>query len=188
MPIVYATAPSAIEEERRLFYVGVTRARTTLAISWSRARIPGARGSRGPTRFLDGIRPDAEAAGPAGSGSRRGGGRPARTVARCRGCDRPLSTAAERKIGRCSVCPASYDEELFERLRAWRSAQAQEQRLPAYCVFTDATLVAIAEMRPADTRALVTIPGIGQTKATRYGGDVLALCAAGPAGCGNDGS
>jgi len=78
------------------------------------------------------------------------------------------------------VCPASYDEELFDRLRAWRSAQAREQRLPAYCVFTDATLVAIAEMRPADARALVTIPGIGQTKATRYGGDVVALCAGEP--------
>jgi len=180
VPIVYATTPAAVEEERRLFYVGLTRARTTLAISWSRARTPGARGNRGPTRFLDGIRPSDDSAPATGSGGRRGGGRSARTVARCRGCDRPLSTAAERKIGRCSVCPASYDEELFDRLRAWRSAQAREQRLPAYCVFTDATLVAIAEMRPADARALVTIPGIGQTKATRYGGDVVALCAGEP--------
>jgi len=180
VPIVYATTPSAIEEERRLFYVGVTRARTTLSISWSRARIPGARGNRGPTRFLDGIRPDAEAGPAAGSGGRRGA-RTTRTVARCRGCDRPLSTAAERKIGRCSVCPASYDEELFERLRTWRSARAQEQQLPAYCVFTDATLVAIAEIRPADTGALITIPGIGQAKAGKYGDDVVALCAGAPA-------
>jgi len=98
-------------------------------------------------------------------------------VARCRGCDRPLGGAAERKIGRCAVCPPTYDEELFERLRAWRSAQAQQQQLPAYCVFTDATLVAIAEQRPRDTGGLVTIPGIGQAKVAKYGGDVLALCA-----------
>jgi len=177
MPIVYATTPQAVEEERRLFYVGVTRARSRLLVSWSAARTPGARGSRGPTRFLDGIAPaDRPGAGSDSAGGRRRQ-RATRTVTRCRGCERPLSTAAERKIGRCNNCPATYDEELFERLRSWRSAQAQEQKLPAYCVFTDATLVAIAEMRPVDDRALVRIPGIGQAKLDRYGEQVLALCA-----------
>ena len=36
----------------------------------------------------------------------------------CRECGRPLATAAEKKRGRCADCPASYDEELFEQLRA----------------------------------------------------------------------
>ena len=177
MPIVYATTPAAVEEERRLFYVGITRARSVLSVSWSAARTPGARGNRGPTRFLDGIVSSDRAAGDHEASTGRRRGRPSRTVARCRGCGRPLGSAVERKTRRCTNCPACYDEHLFEQLRAWRSAQAHEQRLPAYCVFTDATLVAIAEMRPADTRALVAIPGIGKSKLDRYGAQVLALCA-----------
>src|SRR3712207_8307056 len=42
-------------------------------------------------------------------------------------------------------CPPTYDEALFERLREWRSRTAAEAKVPAYVVFTDATLVAIAE-------------------------------------------
>ena len=55
MPIVYADTPAAVEEERRLLYVGVTRARDRLHVSWAAARSPGGRGSRGASRFLDGL-------------------------------------------------------------------------------------------------------------------------------------
>ena len=51
--------------------------------------------------------------------------------------------------------------------------------MPAYVVFTDATLTAIAEQRPSDTSALVAIPGIGANKLDRYGEAVLALVAEG---------
>jgi DNA helicase-2/ATP-dependent DNA helicase PcrA len=88
-----------------------------------------------------------------------------------------LSSTAERKIGRCENCPATYDEELFERLRSWRVERAAEEKVPAYVVFTDLTLQAIAETRPADRRALLKIAGIGEAKLTRYGDDVLALVA-----------
>ena len=59
MPIVHARTPTAIEEERRLLYVAVTRAREHLYLSWSPVRAPGARtrgASRPRSRFLDGIR------------------------------------------------------------------------------------------------------------------------------------
>ena len=59
MPIVHARTPDAIEEERRLLYVAVTRAREHLYLSWSPARTPGARtrgASRPRSRFLDEIR------------------------------------------------------------------------------------------------------------------------------------
>ncbi len=176
MPFVYAQTPAAIQEERRLFYVGVTRARDGLHVSWSAARSPGARGSRGPTRFLDGIRP----ADPVDAGSRGRAERASRTpkqVRRCRSCGRPLNGAAERKIGRCDACPATYDEELYERLRSWRTEQASAQRLPAYCVFTDATLTAIAETLPADPASLIRVPGVGHAKLDKYGADVIAICA-----------
>ena len=56
VPISYATTPAAVEEERRLLYVGVTRAREHLHLSWASARSPGGRASRQPSRFLDGVR------------------------------------------------------------------------------------------------------------------------------------
>jgi DNA helicase-2/ATP-dependent DNA helicase PcrA len=57
MPITYADTPAAVEEERRLLYVGITRARAHLWISWSLARHPGGQARRKPSRFLAGMRP-----------------------------------------------------------------------------------------------------------------------------------
>ncbi|MGN6742027.1 MAG: DNA helicase RecQ [Amnibacterium sp.] len=67
---------------------------------------------------------------------------------------------------------------LFERLRTWRAAQAKEQGVPAYVVFGDATLKALATARPGSLSALGAISGIGAAKLERYGEAVLALLAA----------
>jgi DNA helicase-2/ATP-dependent DNA helicase PcrA len=83
------------------------------------------------------------------------------------------------KLRRCGECPSDVDVELLERLKDWRRSTAKEQQVPAYVVFTDATLTAIAEQRPADPAALVAIPGIGAGKLDRYGAAVLALVAEG---------
>jgi DNA helicase-2/ATP-dependent DNA helicase PcrA len=175
LPISYAETPAQLAEERRLLYVGVTRARRWLRLSWSLTRTPGGRGSRPASRFLDGVRPIGSTltVGSTGADARRPR---SRAVPRCRVCGAPLSAAADRKIGRCGDCPSSVDELLFERLRAWRLERAQEQKVPAYVVFTDATLTAIAESKPGDEKALAKIPGVGRTKLDRYGGDVLQLC------------
>ena len=68
--------------------------------------------------------------------------------AHCRSCGQPLTDAAERKIGRHTDCPATYDDSTMGLLAEWRRQEAAEQKLPAYCIFTDATLVALAEARP----------------------------------------
>ena len=104
----------------------------------------------------------------------------AKGVANCRECGRPLGTTAERKVGRCEDCPASYDEELFERLRAWRVQRAGAESVPAYVVFTDLTLQAIAEVKPVDAAALLRVNGIGAAKLEKYADDVLALVAGEP--------
>ena len=57
LPITYAESPTEVEEERRLLYVGITRARHTLAVSWAWARNPGGRATRQPSRFLDPLLP-----------------------------------------------------------------------------------------------------------------------------------
>jgi DNA helicase-2/ATP-dependent DNA helicase PcrA len=174
VPITHAVTPLAVEEERRLLYVGLTRAREGLTVSWSLARTPGARPSRGPSRFLAGVLPGAPGARPA---ARRSARRRSRTPSQCRVCQRPLGDAVERKLERCRGCPGSYDEVLYERLRSWRTERSAEEKVPAYCIFTDATLTVIAETRPRDAAALVKVPGIGQVKLDKYGSEILTLCA-----------
>ena len=71
------------------------------------------------------------------------------------------------------------DRGLFESLREWRAGQAREQGVPAYIVFGDATLRALAEHRPASLGELDAISGIGQKKRDAYGEQVLEVIAAG---------
>lgn len=169
LPISYALdSPTAVEEERRLLYVGMTRARVDLHLSWSLARQPGGRASRKPSRFLDPLLPEQARPAPTSSANRR--------ARMCKTCGGPLGTAAEKSRGRHEDCPAPYDEELFERLRSWRREAAGNK--PAFTVFTDATLEAIAEVRPDSPTALLRISGVGKSKLEAYGEDVLALIAA----------
>ncbi|MBE8472466.1 ATP-dependent DNA helicase UvrD2 [Streptomyces justiciae] len=192
MPITYAKTDEQIEEERRLLYVGVTRAREHLHVSWALSRSPGGRPNRRPSRFLDGLRPGSVmTAGritTAGSGGvERGftGGagadvvprRTQRTPARCRVCGRTLTDAGEMKLMRCEDCPSDMDEGLYERLREWRGIQARLSGQPDFCVFTDRTLMAIAETEPSSPVELSRIPGVLKRKLDRYGADVLAICA-----------
>jgi DNA helicase II / ATP-dependent DNA helicase PcrA len=174
LPISHALAhgpeSEPVEEERRLLYVGITRARVHLALSWALSRSPGGRQSRKPSRFLNGIAPQTRA-DPAPAKSRRNRG--AKT--RCRICNQDLTTPAAIMLRRCETCSADIDEELLTRLKAWRLDVAKEQKVPAYVVFTDNTLIAIAELLPDDEAALIAIPGIGARKLEQYGPDVLDL-------------
>ncbi|MFE1439283.1 ATP-dependent DNA helicase UvrD2 [Streptomyces sp. NPDC058739] len=190
MPITYARTDEQIEEERRLLYVGITRARERLHVSWALSRSPGLRPNRRPSRFLDGLRPGTgTAVGRAGSGTAGGvergfagaaravPRRTQRTPARCRVCGRTLTDAGEMKLMRCEDCPSDMDEALYERLHEWREVQALRSGQPAFCVFTDKTLMAIAEAAPAGPVELARIPGVLTRKLDRYGADVLAICA-----------
>ncbi|CDR06706.1 UvrD/REP helicase [Streptomyces iranensis] len=189
VPITYAKTEQQIEEERRLLYVGVTRARRHLTLSWALSRAPGGRASRRPTRFLNGLRPGSQAVGaraPGGGGgiergaaaSGGGGGvRKRRGPVHCRVCGRALTDAGEMKLMRCEGCPSELDEALYERLRDWRAEQAGLLGQPTYCVFTDKTLLAIAEAVPGTEPELAHISGVGRRKLDRFGADVLALCA-----------
>ncbi|MCM3687521.1 DNA helicase RecQ [Kocuria rosea] len=68
-------------------------------------------------------------------------------------------------------------QELFQRLRAWRSGVAKEQGVPAYVVFTDATLAAIAQARPDSLSELRAVSGVGDAKLERYGESVRQVVA-----------
>jgi DNA helicase-2/ATP-dependent DNA helicase PcrA len=86
----------------------------------------------------------------------------------------PTAPVVRRTGKRPKVVLEGAAGELFERLRAWRSQAAQSQSVPAYVVFTDATLQAIAETRPGNLIELSSLPGIGARKLDLYGEDVLA--------------
>jgi DNA helicase II / ATP-dependent DNA helicase PcrA len=105
LPIVYAQSAAAIEEERRLLYVGVTRARDQLFLSWSLARAPGGRQARTPSRFLAGLpgRPPGRSRKAVGGNLDRYPSAPASRAGRTRG--RPSGT--EQMSGRARRVPAS---------------------------------------------------------------------------------
>jgi DNA helicase-2/ATP-dependent DNA helicase PcrA len=172
MPITYADTPAAVEEERRLLYVGITRARAHLWISWSLARTPGGQARRKPSRFLAGLRPESATDRADSSGTRK---RKSRKAILCKQCQAPLASSRERNRGYCADCPVPYDEELFESLKAWRKLRADSESVPAFVVFSDATLEAIAEVRPQDRRGLLMINGIGAAKLEKYADDVLEI-------------
>ena len=90
---------------------------------------------------------------------------------------RPASSSRARKASAADALDAG-DRGLFEALRAWRAETAREQGVPAYIVFGDATLRALAEHRPASLADLDGITGIGAKKREAYGEGVLAVIAA----------
>lgn len=161
LPISLAEGPAAVEEERRLLYVGVTRAREHLVISYSRARNPGGRASRKPTRFLDGIWPSEDADG---------------------GPARRRASAGASPRARAKQAAADFEADndpttiaLFEELRAWRAEVAKEASRPAYTVFADATLRSIAVVKPTALPQLSLIRGVGAVKLQEYGAEVLRV-------------
>ena len=163
----------SVDEERRLLYVALTRARESLHCHWARRRTFGTRASRrSPSPWLEAIATAVGAGGaeltPAESARRAAGARS--------GGRRPRTAASAGDL----VGP---DRDLFEQLRSWRRDQARAADVPAFVIFNDAVLQEVARRRPGDRAALLEVPGIGPVKVERFGDDLLGIVAgaAGPA-------
>lgn len=146
LPFRSGRAEADPEEERRLLYVGITRARRHLFLSWPLDP------RTEPSRFLDelGVRIAVRETRRALTGAR------------------PFPVAVPAGIG-----------QLFDRLKEWRKRRAQTDGVPAYVVFHDRTLVAIAEERPRSRAALASLPGVGPAKLERYADEILELTSTG---------
>lgn len=185
VPIGHAATAADLAEERRLFYVAVTRAEQELHCTWAGRRTFGTRTvERQPSPYLDEVEVACSAL--------RAGDVPAdwathlaalRAERESRGSASPArssrSGASKSRRGGALSDLRPEDEALFEALKAWRAAQARAASMPAYVIFHDTTLASIASERPGSTAELLTVPGIGPAKAGRYGDDVLAVVAAG---------
>jgi ATP-dependent DNA helicase RecQ len=87
----------------------------------------------------------------------------------------PRRPAWDAPVDAEAGAPPEVDETLLARLKAWRSEQAREQSVPAYVIFHDSTLSAIAAAQPRDLIALSAISGIGAKKLDRYGRALLEV-------------
>jgi ATP-dependent DNA helicase RecQ len=86
------------------------------------------------------------------------------------------STKAKSKTDEADLdAPA---QGVFTALKAWRAEVARAHDLPAYVIFNNNTLKALAQLRPTDADELVGVPGIGAKKLEAYGDEVLRVIAA----------
>ena len=169
VPIAQADTPVARAEERRLLYVATTRAERELHCSWAERRTFGARTlTRSPSTYLPAIEAAVKAAGEGAPGDWR------RFLADGR---HQLRTGGTRRPSGVLPVLEGADPTLFQALKAWRAAMAKRSGVPAYVIFHDTTLAALAQAKPRDRSGLLAVPGLGPVKAERYGADVLAVLA-----------
>ncbi len=162
LPVSQAADEASLAEERRLLYVGITRARRHLILSWAEAR-PSSSGRpqrRKPSRFLDIL----------GAGEARGAGSAASS-------SRPR---AGREPGAARARLSADDAVIFDALRAWRLERARAEQVSPFIVAYDTVIAQIAERRPRSSGELLAIPGIGPGKVEKYGAEILAIVAGTP--------
>jgi DNA helicase-2/ATP-dependent DNA helicase PcrA len=188
-----------ITEERRLLYVGLTRARTHLNVTWCSG------GRRTPSRFVAelGVGRAAPEGSPAARKRKKIDGHAAvegMAVKLQGGFSGEVVSVDEHGAlvsltggGQMAV---RYDDTvevdgvrkplvrpepggpLYSALKEWRLTRSKEDSVPAYVVFHDATLGEIAAAKPQSLGQLAAIPGVGPSKLDRYGPALLELIAA----------
>jgi DNA helicase-2/ATP-dependent DNA helicase PcrA len=192
VPIGHAKDEDALAEERRLFYVAVTRAERELLCTWAEERTFGTRtAKRTRSPYLDEVEVAVRALEAAdvpadwvkhlsaqrarladltGTGGRtrrsRSGKGPAQARA-AHGQSRP-PTVGDLEASDLAV---------FDALRAWRSTQAKAAAVPAYVIFKDQVLVEVASRRPRSHQELLDVSGVGEMKLQRFGEAILGIVA-----------
>jgi DNA helicase-2/ATP-dependent DNA helicase PcrA len=167
VPIGHAKTPDAMAEEQRLLYVAITRAEDLLSCSWAEQRTFGTRSvSRMPSPWLDRIESPTDVRHLA----------PGVTAKRVAGERSRVRAGRGNQVGAIATKPlVPPDDPLLVALKSWRTTTARAANVPAYVVFADATLEAVAHKRPTSRTALLALPGLGPVKAERYGDTLLAL-------------
>ena len=150
LPIRQANSDDEIAEERRLLYVGLTRARRHLELSWADRRDA----RRRPSRFLAALE---------GRASVRG------RVNIIPGA--PMNAGSTRRA-------RDEDSPLMNALREWRLTAARSDGVPAYVIAPDTLLIDIAAQRPTTIPALRRMKGMGPSRLARYGAEIIEITTA----------
>ncbi len=156
LPIRQAESDEELAEERRLLYVGLTRARLHLALSWAERRSgAGDRDvRRRPSRFLEPL-----------DGRRAHAGR----VTVIPGAPRPAAPRRDRAGRRVDETP------LMAALKDWRLTAARSDGVSADVIAPDSLLEAIEDHRPSTIPALRRVKGMGPSCLARYGEEMIAI-------------
>ncbi len=176
VPIGQADNQDAWDEERRLLYVAVTRAEQELHCSWAKTRTFGSRTtSRNRSPWLDNIDAARTSSERPADGDWRAQLRLIREraeAAKAAGVPGIRGTRnAHVQIG------TNADPKVLEVLKKWRAAKARATGVPAFVIFHDTTLAAVAEAIPSNRAELVALPGVGSVKVERYGDEIIAVLA-----------
>lgn len=165
LPIAQAKGPAALSEERRLFHVAITRARKYVNISWAKERTFGQKSQRRqPSPYLNHLEPQDNEADSISAGEKAALDR--RSISKHRSAQRSVSPE-----------DAAATEQRLTVLRKWRRLRAQRDGVPAYVVFNNVTLEALAEQNPTQQDQLFAIRGLGEKRVERYGAEILATLA-----------
>jgi superfamily II DNA helicase RecQ len=99
---------------------------------------------------------------------------------RSKGKRRKKAAAAQSKRKKTNEAGPPPDSHLEERLRAWRLAEAKRRGVPAFRIFSDQVLRAIASQRPSSAKELLSIPGIGISTVEKHGAQLYRILHEGP--------
>jgi DNA helicase-2/ATP-dependent DNA helicase PcrA len=180
LPSAYAKSPEQLEDERRLFYVGITRARTHLFVSWAKER-PGPKGQiwKGrPSQFLDDLAPPKRTESSWVTKRRAATGRigvsSGPSPSTCAQCGADLKGMPARRLGRCGLaCLTGDDARMAEVLSAWREEVAPALGLEATDLASDRALFSIISSPPGTHFELQSVAGLYQAGIASFGPDLV---------------
>ncbi len=166
MPIGYAKTGAQLAEEKRLLYVAITRAESQLHLSWASERTFGTKAvKRQPSPYLEMMQ--------SAINHLKRGYRPVDWKAEIVKSRQAAGTNKAKRSGKNDKNPVG--DPVFDALRTWRSGRAKAANVPAYLIFSDQSLRAMAKRQPVTKGQLANISGVGPVKLERYGDDIIKM-------------
>lgn len=182
LPFDPKRAPENVEEERRLFYVAITRAKKSVYISTSKTRLGF---ENAPSRFLQSVTTTDQALIAPLSQARviRPSARLEIKVEKCRVCNKGINEVRELALKICRQCEpvtksAQFAESVKVGLKSWREDYAKQAEMLPWLLISDLAIDALAEFQPSTIEELNDIHGINSAKSAVIGSDILLVIAA----------